>query len=204
MNPRWLTLDDIEDLRAYERNRPELRRRVIEAKKARRVPLGEMLSLVFENRETVRFQIQEMARAERMLSDEQILGELEAYNPLIPAPGELSATMFIELTGEEALREWLPKLVGIERAVELVIGEESSGQEPIVIPSKVEPSHEAMLSRQDVTASVHYVRFAFEPAAIERFAGEPVELRARHRAYHASTQLGEDTKKALLEDLVGP
>jgi len=163
-----------------------------------------MLSLVFENRETVRFQIQEMARAERMLSDEQILGELEAYNPLIPAPGELSATMFIELTGEEALREWLPKLVGIERAVELVIGEESSGREPIVVPSRVEPSHEAMLSREDVTASVHYVRFPFQPEAIERFVADPVELRARHRFYQASSRLGDATKKALWEDLVGP
>src|SRR5205085_11678087 len=83
-----LTLDDIADLRAYERERAEFRERVIALKKLRRVPVGSIVTLVFENLETVRFQIQEMARAERMLSDEQIQGELDFYNPLITGPGQ--------------------------------------------------------------------------------------------------------------------
>src|SRR5579884_1166174 len=105
-----LTLDDILDLRAYEREREAFRARVIELKKLRRVALGPLVSVVFENLDTVRFQIQEMARAERMLTDEAIQNELDAYNPLIPDPGELSATLFLELTSDAELREWLPKL----------------------------------------------------------------------------------------------
>ena len=75
------------------------------------------MTIVFENTDTMRFQIQEMARAERMLRDEQIAHEVETYNELIPEPGELSATLFIEITDADALREWLPKLPGIQRHV---------------------------------------------------------------------------------------
>ncbi|HEY5250934.1 MAG TPA: DUF3501 family protein, partial [Acidimicrobiales bacterium] len=102
---RPLVIDDIEDLRTYERGRDEFRRSIIELKKRRRVTLGPFMTLVFENRETVRFQIQEMARVERMATDEQVQGELDVYNALLPSAGELSATMFIELTDEASLRE---------------------------------------------------------------------------------------------------
>src|SRR5262249_43041342 len=110
---RKLELSDIKDMRAYEHEREDFRRHVIELKKRRRIPLGTIMTIVFENRDTMRFQVQEMARAERMLRDEQIAHELETYNALIPDPGELSATLLIELQSDEQLREWLPKLVGI-------------------------------------------------------------------------------------------
>src|SRR3954454_8647836 len=119
-----LALTDIVDLRAYERERPELQRRVFALKRRRRISVGPILTILFENRDTVRFQIQEMARAEKMLRDEQILEELEIYNPLIPDAGELSATLFVELTSKAELEEWLPKLVGIERAAELRFGDD--------------------------------------------------------------------------------
>ena len=108
---RKLTVDDIVDLRAYERERAEFRASIIELKKARRIALGELMTVVFENTDTMRFQVQEMARAERMMSDAQIEHEIETYNTLIPGPGELSATLLIELQSEAQLREWLPKLV---------------------------------------------------------------------------------------------
>ena len=111
---RKLTVDDIVDLRAYERERAEFRQRIIDLKTTRRVSLGPILTILFENTETMRWQVQEMARAERMLRDEQIAHEVETYNELIPDPGELSGTLFLELTSDDALREWLPKLVGIE------------------------------------------------------------------------------------------
>jgi hypothetical protein len=81
-----LLLEDIEDLRTYERGRDSYRRRIIELKRRRRVGVGPFVTFVFENRETVRFQIQEMARAERMMSDEQVQGELDIYNALLPSP----------------------------------------------------------------------------------------------------------------------
>jgi hypothetical protein len=197
---RELTLDDITDLRAYERERPAFRERVIALKKQRRVSVGPIVTLVFENRDTIRFQIQEMARAERMLSDDQIRTELEIYNPLIPEPGHLSATLFVELTDKAALMEWLPKLVGIERSVELLIGEGDASE---VIRCLPDPEHEEQLTRDDVTASVHYLGFALTPAQIDRFADEPVLLAVNHPNYAEGTRLSQETKLALLEDLRG-
>ena len=81
-------------------------------KKRRRIALGDLITIVFENTDTMRFQVQEMARAERMLTDDAIAHEVETYNELIPGPGELSGTLFIEITDDAALREWLPKLIG--------------------------------------------------------------------------------------------
>src|SRR3954467_2418348 len=118
-----LSLDDIADLREYERERETFREHVIALKKKRRIALGPIVTLVFESRDTIRFQIQEMARAERMLTDEAIQTELDIYNPLVPEPGRLAATLFIELTTEEDLRTWLPRLVGIERSIRLHIGD---------------------------------------------------------------------------------
>src|SRR5258708_36996234 len=100
-----------------------------------------------------------MARAEKMTTDRAISGELEAYNPLIPEPGQLSATMFIELTTEAELREWLPKLVGVERSVEIQVGDAA-------VPAQLDPGHEAVLTRDDTTASVHYLHWQFTPGHV--------------------------------------
>jgi hypothetical protein len=110
---RKLTVDDIVDMRAYERERAELREHIIALKKIRRVTLGPILTVLFENTDTMRWQVQEMARAERMLRDEQIAHEVDTYNQLIPDAGELSGTLFLELTSDAQLREWLPLLIGI-------------------------------------------------------------------------------------------
>src|SRR5204863_3638453 len=92
---RKLTVDDIVDHRAYERERDAFRRHIIDLKRRRRVTLGDLLSIVFENTDTMRWQVQEMARAERMLIDEAIADEVATYNELIPDDGELSGTLFI-------------------------------------------------------------------------------------------------------------
>src|SRR5690349_23215292 len=118
---RKLTVFDILDHRAYERERDDFRRHIIELKRDRRVQLGPIMTIVFENTDTMRWQVQEMARAERMLRDEQIAHEVDTYNALIPDEGELSATLLIELTSEAELREWLPRLVGVQRAVSIAI-----------------------------------------------------------------------------------
>src|SRR5262249_2614263 len=97
VNPgmRKLTVEDILDSRAYERERDAIRGQVIGLKRTRRVALGPIMSMVFENTETMRWQVQEMARAERMLRDEQIAHEVDMYNQLIPDVGELSATLLL-------------------------------------------------------------------------------------------------------------
>ena len=192
---RSLILDDIVDNAAYEDERDEFRTRIIALKKRRRIGVGEFVTLVFENRETMRFQIQEMARVERMDSDAAIEGELAVYNKLIPEPGSLSATLFIELTSDEDLRSWLPKLVGIEKSIELRL---SDGTVIVDIP---EADHEAQLTREEITASVHYIGFVLTESEVEAFAAGPVELAVNHSEYQASVTLGGETTAELLADL---
>jgi hypothetical protein len=195
---RKLTLDDIADLRAYERQRAEYRERIIALKKVRRIGVGPIITLMFENRETMRFQIQEMARAEKILSDEAIQHEVDTYNALIPEPGQLSATLFLELTTKMELLEWLPKMVGVERSVELVLG---AGDDAAVVPCIPEESHEEQLTRPDVTASVHYIRFELSPSEVDAFATGAVALRVNHDHYQEATALSPETVASLLEDL---
>jgi hypothetical protein len=195
-----LTIDDISDLRAYERERAEFRSRVIDLKKRRRVHVGPVVTLVFENRDTIRFQIQEMARVEKLISDEAIETELAIYNPLIPVPGSLAATLFIELTSEDELRLWLPRLVGIETEVELRLG---GGDDPLVVRCVVDADHAKQLTRDEITASVHYVHWQLSAEQIEAFAAGPVQLVTTHPDYRHATSLSDETRAELLADLTG-
>jgi hypothetical protein len=190
-----LTVDDITDLRAYERERDDFRRDVIALKRRRRIGLGDVVTLVFENSRTVRFQIQEMARVEKLITDEAIETELRVYNPLVPEPGQLCATLFIELTSKEALMDWLPRLVGIERSVALRL----DGGE--VVRSVVDEHHEKQLTRDEVTASVHYLRWDLTADQVERFAAGPVTLLSDHPEYPRAVELGAEAHAELLGDL---
>ncbi len=196
-----LTPRDIVDLREYERVRGDYRRRVMARKRRRRVPLGPIATVLFECVDTVRFQVQEMARAERIATDEGIQQELDVYNRLLPRPGELSATLFLELTTEGDLRTWLPRLVGIERGLAVEVG--SPGEALAVVTSEPEAAHAAALTREAVTPAVHYLRFRFDGDTARRFATEPVALAARHLEYEARTPLDEATRAELLGDLEG-
>jgi hypothetical protein len=152
---RKLTNHDIKDLREYEREREAFRAEIIAVKKRRRIALGDIMTIVFENTATMRFQIQEMARAERMLRDDQIAHEVETYNELIPAEGELSATLFIEINDEEALHYWLPRLVKIQDHIKIVAGG--------LVVSAYEEDISRLTREGDITTTVHYVKFAFSP-----------------------------------------
>jgi hypothetical protein len=192
-----LTIDDILDLRAYERVRDGSRAEVIELKKLRRITLGPVLTLMFENRVTMRSQIHEMIRAEKVMRDEQVMEELQAYNPLIPEAGQLSATLFIELVNEDEMREWLPKLVNIESSIVIRL---SDGSE---IRSITEEAHAEQLTRDYVTAAVHYVRFELTSEQIEKFALNGAEIASDHPAYRQSVALQPSTVTELLSDLWG-
>lgn len=193
---RKLTLDDIADIRAYERERDAFRQHIIDLKKRRRVGVGPFVTFVFENRDTMRFQIQEMARAEKISSDAGIQTELDIYNPLVPEPGELCATMFIELTSDAALREWLPKLVGIERSVAL---RASDGR---LLRPQLEAQHEAQLTREHTTSCVHYLQWRLDETEVAALlAGGAVALVVEHANYAHTTTLSAETTTELGRDL---
>ena len=201
MTVRPLVLDDIADQRAYERQRDAFRREVIAAKRLRRVSVGPIVTLTFENRLTMRFQVQEMARAEKLTTDAQIQHELDVYNRLLPAEGELSATLFLELTTEEELRTWLPRLVGIEQSVVLEIG---AGPGRLQVRSVPEATHGSQLTRQGATSAVHYVRFPCGSGEAAAVATGPARLLVDHSEYPAGRPgvvLSEATRAELAGDL---
>jgi hypothetical protein len=194
---RKLSLDDISDLRAYERERDEVRAHVLDIKRRRRVALGTLVTVMFENRDTMRYQIQEMARVEKLITDAEIQTELDAYNPLIPERGQLCVTMFIELTTDDQLREWLPKLVGVETSLVLRLAD---GTE---VRARTDEGHASQLTREEVTAAVHYVRFELTDAEVEAVASGPVHLALDHPAYLEDVELAASTVEELLADLRG-
>ncbi len=189
-----ISLADIMGLPAYEKVRDDLRRRIIELKKMRRVSVGDKVSLVFENRETVIFQIQEMLRAERITDLDKIREEIEVYNGLIPDPGELSATLFLEMEDQGHMREQLLEFLGIDEVVYLKIGDQH------LTHARFEEGH----SKEDKISAVQYVRFSLEPEQIRAFVNENAEAKLviDHPNYHAEKSFGPETRKSLAGDLV--
>jgi hypothetical protein len=189
---RKLTNRDIKDLREYERERDAFRAEIISMKKKRRIHIGEIITMVFENAATMRFQIQEMARVERLIRDEQIEHELATYNELIPETGQLSSTLFIEITDEQSLRYWLPRLTAIQDHVHIdVAGERSTGRERDI----------DRLTREDeITTTVHYLKFDFTDAQRAAFVDGPVSIVIDHPEYQERTELTDEQRDELLGD----
>jgi len=190
---RKLTHAGIKELREYEREREAFRAEIIAMKKRRRVALGDLMTIVFENAATMRFQVQEMARAERMLRDEQIAHELETYNELIAADGELSGTLFIEIDDQQALQYWLPRLTGIQDHVHFdVAGSRVTAHEEDL---------ERLTREETITTTVHYVKFGpFTPEQQAAFVDGPVRIVVDHPEYEADVTLTDEQRDELVGD----
>ena len=188
---RKLVIDDIVGLAGYEKIRQDFRWRIIELKQKRRISLGDRVSLVFENRDTVIFQIQEMLRVERINDLDKIRQEIAIYNQLIPDSRELSATLFLEIEDQTHVREELVKFRAIEEAISLRID-----------PHRLPACFERGRSKEDKVSAVQYVRFRFDDQALERFvSGARTELVIDHRNYQAAVVLQPETQRSLAEDL---
>lgn len=187
-----IILDDILGFSAYEKVREQFRQGIIERKKARRIAVGDKVSLVFENRDTVIFQIQEMLRAERITDLDKIREEIAVYNELIPDAGELSATMFLEIEDQTHLRDSLLKFLGIDEALSFKIGESS-------VPGQFEEGR----AKEDKISAVQYVRFRLDGGAQKALlGGARAELTVNHQNYQASQVLSPEQQKSLAQDLV--
>jgi len=183
---------EILDLVAYERVREEFVRRIVAHKKPRRLAVGHRLTFVFEDRETVRFQIQEMTRAERTVDPAQIATEVRIYNELIPGPGELSATLMIEIPEAKRIRAELDRLVGIDERVFLDVGERS-----------VQASFDPKQFESDRISAVQYVRFPLGEDLTKLFCDPevPATLRVDHPHYRESAAIKGATRASLGADL---
>jgi len=192
-----IELTDVLNFFEYEKVRAEMRGRVIDLKRVRRVPVGEYLSFVFETRDTVLFQIQEMCRVERITDDARIQDEINVYNALLPGPGELSATLFIEITDKAQIQPVLDRFMGIDvgPTVWIQVGKD------FAVPGAFEAGHSD--EEKGKLSAVHFVRFAFPPEAVRAFADSPVHLVVDHPAVRARVELAAETKAQLLQDLRG-
>lgn len=188
-----IALEDIQNLHEYELARADFRKRVIELKKRRRVGLGPLLTLVFENRETVRFQIQEMLRIERIVRPDKVQEEIDVYNPLLPGAGEVAATLFIEVTEEAKVQPTLDGFIGLDESGNLLLR---------VGAAQVPARFAGGQGREDRISAVHYVRFPLgERGRSALGAGEPARLEVDHAGYRASAVLPPETVAELRRDL---
>jgi Protein of unknown function (DUF3501)/HIT domain len=195
---RPLAPDEIVGLEEYEALRDAYRDRVIAYKRGRRLALGDRVTLVFEDRETVRFQVQEMLRVERIESPALVQAELDVYNELIPAQGELSATLLIEITETAHIRPELDRLIGLDEHVALALGE---GADAEAVRARFDPKQ----LEEERIAAVQYIRFGLDEAQARRFADPavPAAIEVDHPSYRQRAPLPPGLREQLQRDLVG-
>jgi hypothetical protein len=191
---KGMTLEDVIPYAEYERQREAFRSRIIALKQRRRISVGPLLTLVFENRDTLRFQVQEMIRVERIFDPARVQDELDVYNALLPSPEELSATLLIEITDESRMKEWLDTFLGIDHGETVAI---TAGGERVCGVFEGGHSHETKIS------AVHFVRFRPTPAMKTAFADlrRPVTITVDHDGYHAEASVPGSLREEWLKDL---
>lgn len=190
-----VTADSLMSLETYARSRSQFRERVLAHKKPRTVHLGEHVTLLFEDELTIRYQIQEMLRIEKIFDEAGIRDELAAYNPLVPDGTNFKATMLIEYEDADARKAALPRLIGIEARVWVAV---EGWARVYAIADEDMPRENA-----EKTAAVHFLRFELEremASALKR--GANLAMGIDHPAYEAKVAaVAETTRAALAADL---
>jgi hypothetical protein len=188
---RKITGDDILAPTEYESRRATLKQNLLPVKKLRRIEVGPFATFYFENYATMWLQVQEMLRIEKG-GAEQLAGELEAYNPLIPQGDELIATMMLEIEDATRRHNSLLALGGIEETVFMEIGADKIQATPTEYDDRTTPDGK--------TSSVHWLRFKLSKDQIARFKNERVVIGLEHKNYGHMAVLSEETKAALAKD----
>ncbi len=188
-----LTMDDIVQNSEYEVMRADFRQRIINLKKLRRLVIGPRISLVFENTDTMRFQVQEMMRIEHIEDPQKIRQEIDVYNDLLPPGLAIGATLLIELSQSDDMPEILHQLSGVEEHVALVVGNH-------MVPALAEPGR----STEEKTSAVHYLTFPFTDQVLQSLMDHPehVILRIDHPGYVYETSVPPETVSLLIGDLL--
>jgi len=189
-----ITRESLMPLETYAKARKDFRAKVIAHKKSRTIHLGEHVTLLFEDELTIRYQVQEMLRIERIFEEEGIQSELDAYNPLVPDGCNWKATMLVEYEDIEVRQQMLAKLIGIEdRTWVRVMG---FGKVYAIADEDLERE------RVDKTSSVHFLRFELTPAMIAALQqGAEIAMGVDHPEYQATAEVDPISRQALLADL---
>ena len=191
---KLLTQQDVLSQEEYERQREAFRSRIIALKQRRRISVGPLITMIFENRETLRFQVQEMIRVERIVEPVKVQDELDVYNALLPSQNELSATLLIEITDEARIKEWLDAFIGLDHGQTVAI---KAGGERAFGEFEGGHSHETKIS------AVHFVRFRPTAAMKAAFADlrQPVTISVNHGNYHEEVPVPGSMREEWLADL---
>jgi len=187
--------DTLMSLEAYAKARKDFRARVIAHKRPRTIHLGEHVTLIFEDELTIRYQVQEMLRIEKIFEEEGIDGELAAYNPLIPDGSNFKATMLIEYEDADLRRRELAKLKGIEDRVWMQV--EGSAKVFAIADEDLEREN------AEKTSSVHFLRFEMSKEMVAALKyGVALGIGVDHPNYKAEIPaVGDETRRALIADL---
>ena len=188
-----LKKSDLYSLENYAVIRDEFRAEVMKHKKLRYIQLGENLRLLFEDRMTMQYQVQEMLRIEKIFEAEGIEEELDAYNPLIPDGQNLKAVMMIEFSDVEERKGALAKLIGVEREIWLQV----DGFD------KVYPISNEDLDREtdEKTSSVHFMRFEFSTEMIAALkSGVEMKAGVDHPEYQYQVTIDDPVRQSLVAD----
>jgi hypothetical protein len=189
-----ISRESLLSLEAYARERSSFRAKVIEHKKHRTVALGEHVTLLFEDELTVRYQVQEMLRIERIFEEDGIRHELEAYNPMVPDGANWKATMLIEYPDAEERRRMLARLKGIESRVWVQI----DGGERIYAIADEDLERE----NDEKTSAVHFLRFELGAAGARLCEGAKLAIGVDHAVYDATLDpVPQEIRAALVKDL---
>lgn len=188
-----IAIDDLQSNEAYAAQRPAFRKAMIEHKNNRRVALGPNATLHFEDYMTMRYQVQELMRAEHIANVDEIREELEAYNPLIPDGQNLKVTFMLEYPDESERRQQLARLIGIEHKISIQVGEHD--------PVYPIANEDLERSTEEKTSSVHFLRFEFPRQAIQLARdGAPWTIRCEHENYRYETTLADNVRASLIKD----
>ncbi len=192
---RVIQKEDIMPLEVYTQQRKELRKKIVEFKKDRRIPLGPYATFYFESFETMLAQVQEMLYIEKG-GDEQLKDELTAYNPLVPNGKELTATLMFEIDNPVSRAAFLGKVGGIEEMVYLKVGEELIKALPEMDVDRT--------SAEGKASSVQFIHFKFTDDQVKKFKSNSsqIEIGINHKEYSHSTRLNENTIKSLSLDFI--
>jgi hypothetical protein len=189
-----ISRDSLMPLETYARERNKFRASVIEHKKLRSVALGEHVTLLFEDELTIRYQVQEMLRIERIFEDADIAAELDTYNPLVPDGSNLKATMLIEYPDPEERRVWLSRLKGVERRVWLEV--KGAPRVHAIADEDLERENE------EKTSSVHFLRFELDAATRSALkGGAALAIGIDHPQYSVAAEISPTTRASLAADL---
>lgn len=188
-----ITRENLMTLEAYSKYRKANKAGIIAHRRLRSVKLGEHINMLFESELTIRYQIQEMLRIEKIFEEEDIQAEIDVYAPLVPDGNNWKATMLIEYSDEQERKHALANMIGIEDKMYI----EVDGQPRIYAIADEDLDRE----NEEKTSAVHFIRFQFPTASINAIkALTTVKLGCEHPSYMMSTVIPQDKLAALAED----